>query len=111
MDTAIPAGSTGFSVRGFDTGAGIDEYVRDALNPFRGSSVPWAGVEGTVSVPSGHRVVSIACYSASGGTVGVGPASIPLPAGSSFSTGWEGFVGPLDVVFAGTDFYYVVTNG
>lgn len=110
-DTTIPIGGTAKTLRGFDTGAGIDEYVRDALSPYRGTSTPQAGESGTVSVASGHRIVSITCYSALGGSVAIGSVTVPLPPGGSFSDGYSGLVGPLDVVFTGTDLFYVVTNG
>lgn len=110
-DTTIPVGGTNKALRGFDTGNGIDEYVRDALSPYRDTSSTFGGTAGTVSVSSGHRLVSWLAHSTVGGTVKIDGATVPIPANVAMGDGWAGLVGPFDIVFTGTDSYLVVTNG
>jgi hypothetical protein len=84
-----------------------------------------AGASGTVTVPAGKKVVGIACHASGAGSFTIAPtgpndaaavtgASIPLPAGTSFSIGRpvldgdQNEVGPGSVIiFTGTDSYFV----
>lgn len=90
-------------------GAATDASLT-ATNPYRGTTTPFGGATGTVTVPSGARVVSISCHSVTGGTVVFFGATVPVPANNGFSTGYDGLVGPGSIVFAGTDSYYVAIN-
>lgn len=83
----------------------------DSANPYRGTSSYFSGVAGTAVIPSGARVVSLSAHSTTGGTITVlGGSSIVVPANNGFTDGYSGFVGPGNIVFAGTDSYYVVIN-
>lgn len=85
--------------------------VQETTNPLRGTSSYFAGTSGTVAIPAGARVVSIAAHATSASSVTIfGGASIPIPAGNGFSDGYSGFVGAGNIVFTGTDSYYVVVN-
>ena len=90
-------------------GAATDATMA-AGNPYRGTTTPYGGASGTVTVPSGARVVSVSAHSASGGSIAMFGATIPVPAANGFSTGYDGLVGPGSIVFTGTDSYYVALN-
>lgn len=81
----------------------------------------YAGASGTVTLPSGATVKQIVVHSTAGGTVTIfGGAAIPIIAGTgtiAFRFGHDNLVarqtasGSGDIVFAGTDSYYVETIG
>ena len=79
--------------------------------PYRGASSYLSGVSGTASIAAGARIVSLSATSTAGGTIQIlGGASVVLPPGTAFSEGYSGFVGPGNIVFTGTDSYYVAVN-
>lgn len=81
--------------------------VKSAGSP-SGSPVYAAGASGTVNVPSGSSTIAITAHSTAGGSVAIGGgASIPIPANGQFFDGATSYPGPLAIVFAGTDQYYV----
>ena len=85
--------------------------IADGNNPYRGASSYFASSSGTAVVPSGARIVSLSAHSVTGGTISIfGGASIPVPANNGFSDGYSGFIGPGNIIFTGTDSYYVVVN-
>lgn len=111
-DGASPPSIPGTGVRGWLRSIYDSlQSLLNALNPYRGTSTPQAGTSGTVSVASGSRVVSIAAHATTAATVTIGSATVPIPAGTQFSDGYSGLVGPLTITFSGTDSFYVVTNG
>lgn len=97
------------------TGAAKDATVT-STNPYRGTSSYFGGASGTATIPAGARVVSLSAHApaGSGGTVAIfGGQSVAVPANNGFSDGWSGLVGPAgggNIVFTGTDSYYVVIN-
>lgn len=67
-----------------------------------------AGTSGTVSVPDGALVVGMTAHTTTGGTLTIdGGDSIPIPANSVFVDDLPLWAGPLDLIFTGTDSYYV----
>lgn len=70
-----------------------------------------AGVNGTVVVAAGKRVIGIAAYSAAGGTLTIdGGDSVVIPAGASIDIAPMGnLVGPTLVFSAGVTSYFVET--
>lgn len=71
-----------------------------------------AGVSGTLAVPASQNVTAIAAHSTAGGSVTIfGGDSIPILANTQFGDGMDGapFTGGGDLVFTGTDSYYVRT--
>ena len=79
--------------------------------PYQGTTTYFGGSSGTVAIPSGARVVSLSAHALTPGTITIfGGQSIPVPAANGFATGFDGFVGPGNIVFTGTDSYYVAVN-
>lgn len=67
-----------------------------------------AGVAATVSVPAGAQVTMISAHATTAATITIGGgATIPLPANMGFADGSTPYVGPLAIVFTGTDSHYV----
>ena len=86
--------------------------VADSTDPYRGTSSYSSGIDGIVTIGAGVRVLSVAGSSMSGGTITIfGCMNIIITPCSWFSDGFNGFVGPGDIVFTGTDSFYVVVNG
>lgn len=73
----------------------------------------YAGASGTVNVASGERVVGIAAHATTSGSMTIaGGSSVPLPANSGIQFSPQGnLVGPVAVVFTGTDSYAVEVLG
>ena len=111
------AGYTGFNsagnlvcVSGANPMPVVDATVA-LTNPYRGTTSYYGGASGTVTIPSGARVVSMSAHATSAGTLTIfGGQAIPVPANNGFSDGWSGFVGPGSIVFTGTDSYYIAVN-
>lgn len=80
---------------------------------YQGTSTYFSGVTGTVTVPSGARIVSMSTVATAvvAGTITVfGGTTITVPPNTAFTEGYTGFVGPGDIVFANTTTYYVAVN-
>lgn len=70
-----------------------------------------AGVNGTVVVPAGRRVLGIAAYSTAGGTLTInGGDSVVIPAGSAIGIEPKGnLIAPTIVFSGGVTSYFVET--
>jgi hypothetical protein len=67
-----------------------------------------AGGSGTATVPALARITAIVAHSTNGGSVSIaGGANIPIPANASFFDSNTPYVGGINIVFTGTDSYYV----
>lgn len=80
---------------------------------YKGISSYFSGSAGTVTVPSGARIVSISTVSDPiiAATLNIlGGTSITIPQNTAFSEGYTGFVGPGTIVFTNTVTYYVALN-
>lgn len=68
-----------------------------------------AKASGTIAVPTGARVLSIAAHCTTAGLLTVaGGASIPIPALTGYTeTPYGQLVGPVNVIGSGTDSLYV----
>ena len=85
--------------------------VTDSADPYRGASSYLSGVSGSMAIAAGARIVSLSATSMAGGTIQIlGGVSIVLPPGTAFTDGYSGFTGPGNIVFTGTDSYYVAVN-
>lgn len=68
----------------------------------------YAGVNGTVTVTAGQRVIGISAYAALGGTITInGGATITLPIGVAISISPNGNVVAPTIIFTGTSTYFV----
>lgn len=68
----------------------------------------YAGINGTVTVGAGLRVVGISAYAALGGTITInGGQTITLPIGVAVSISPKGNVVAPTIVFTGTSTYFV----
>jgi len=85
--------------------------VSIANNNERGAWTYAAGVNGTVVVAAGKRVIGIAAYSTAGGTLTIdGGDSVVIPAGAAISIEPKGnLVAPTIVFSAGVTSYFVET--
>jgi mannose-6-phosphate isomerase-like protein (cupin superfamily) len=70
-----------------------------------------AGVNGTVVVGAGKRVIGLTAYSAAGGTLTINAGdSVVIPAGSSISISPKGNITAPTIVFsAGVTSYFIET--
>lgn len=76
------------------------------------ASIYFAGVSGSVNVPSTHAVVAVSCFCTSAGSLEVGGGdAITVPAGCGFTDSFADApivgTGAGSVVFTGTATYYV----
>lgn len=80
----------------------------------------FAGASGTVTLPAGATVKQIVAHSTAGGTITIfGGASFPVIAGTGVALRFvhdhcvakETSANSADIVFTGTDSYYVETLG
>lgn len=68
----------------------------------------YSGINGTVIVTAGQRVVGISAYSALGGTITInGGATITLPIGVAVSISPNGNLVAPTIIFTGTSTYFV----
>jgi hypothetical protein len=86
----------------------------------QGKFIYYAGASGTVTLPPGATIKQIVAHSTAGGTITIfGGASIPVIAGTMISLRFvhnncvskETANNSADIVFTGTDSYYVETLG
>lgn len=78
------------------------------LDKSYGTWAYYSGINGTVTVTAGQRVVGISAYSANGGTFTInGGSSIVLPTGTAVSISPNGNLTAPVIVFTGTNTYFV----
>lgn len=68
----------------------------------------YSGINGTVAVTTGQRVVGIAAYAALGGTLTInGGATITIPIGVSINIEPKGNLVAPTIIFSGTSTYFI----
>lgn len=93
------------------TGAATEatlSVIKTDVDKLFGTWAYYAGINGTVTVTAGQRVVGISAYSALGGTITInGGATITLPIGVAVSIEPNANLVAPTIIFTGTSTYFV----